>query len=136
MVHFDLGSGPLLVRTELRSSTDYSHFKGEQYCSLSTAKGRRRHIPTSRDSTRWDRMNISTSEIKPRHFGVENVPICEACKRSMRLTRRAPHPLYGYDYELQSFECRTCGRETHRSADGAGLPHDSDAGPRGTASLE
>jgi hypothetical protein len=54
----------------------------------------------------------------------------------MRLTRRAPHPLYGIEYELQSFSCRKCGQEIHRSADGAGLLHASDAEPTGVASLE
>jgi len=54
----------------------------------------------------------------------------------MRLTRRVPHPLYGYDYELQSFECRACALEINRSADIAGLPHANDAGPKGHASLK
>ena len=44
-------------------------------------------------------------------FGIDRLP-----------TRRAPHPLYGIEYELQSFECRTCARETNRSADSAGPP--------------
>jgi len=43
------------------------------------------------------------------------------------VTRRTPHPLYGCNYELQTFECRTCGYETERSADRSGLPHLSDA---------
>ena len=45
----------------------------------------------------------------------------------MNVTRRTPHPLYGCNYELQTFECRTCGYETERSADRSGLPHLSDA---------
>jgi hypothetical protein len=68
-------------------------------------------------------MNIA--ELRPRHFGVNNLPSC--CHQDMRLTLRQPHPLYGLDYELQSFECRKCGRDIDRSADGAGLPHVSDA---------
>jgi hypothetical protein len=81
-------------------------------------------------------MLILTSEIKPRHFGVDFPPRCETCRQVMRLTRRAPHPLYGLEYELQSFACRKCSQEIHRSADGAGHLHTSDAEPRGVASLE
>jgi hypothetical protein len=47
-------------------------------------------------------------KIKPRHFGISHPPICESSRRSaMRITRREPHPLYGFEYELQSFECPT-----------------------------
>jgi hypothetical protein len=60
-------------------------------------------------------------------FGANDSPTCPECRMAMRLTRRVPHPLYGYDYELQSFECRTCGLEMSRSADIAGLPHSGDA---------
>jgi hypothetical protein len=70
------------------------------------------------------------TEIKPRHFGVDSPPRCVTCRQVMRLTRRAPHPLYGLEYELQSFGCRKCSQEIHRSADGAGLPHTSDAESR------
>lgn len=54
----------------------------------------------------------------------------------MRLTRRSPHPLYGLTYELQSYECRTCGEETHRSADGGGFPHALDVDPTAEASKQ
>jgi len=57
------------------------------------------------------------------HFGVENLPICETCQRSMRFTGRTPHPIFGDDYGLQLFECRTCGRQNRRSTDANGLPH-------------
>jgi hypothetical protein len=81
-------------------------------------------------------MLMLTPEIKPRHFGVGFLPTCKTCRQVMRLTRRTPHPLYGIEYELQSFACRQCSQEIHRSADGAGLLHTSDAEPRGVASLE
>jgi C4-type Zn-finger protein len=60
-------------------------------------------------------------------FGANDGPTCPTCTWKMNVTRRTPHPLYGYEYELQAFECRTCGYETERSADGSGLPHLSDA---------
>jgi hypothetical protein len=59
-----------------------------------------------------------------RHFGVENLPICQTCHRSMQMTRRSPHPIFGNDFELQSFECRRCGVQNLRSVDENGLPHD------------
>jgi len=36
-------------------------------------------------------MNTDTRNTLPRHFGVNFPPVC--CRRDMRLTRRAPHPL-------------------------------------------
>jgi hypothetical protein len=45
----------------------------------------------------------------------------------MNVTRRYPHPLDGDAYELQTFECQTCGREIKRNSDRVGLPHPSDA---------
>jgi hypothetical protein len=59
-------------------------------------------------------------------FGARNGPTCPDCTRPMYVTRRTPHPLYGITYELQTFECRTCGGEIERSADRSGLPHLSD----------
>ena len=35
----------------------------------------------------------------------------------MRLSRRAPHPIRGYDYELQTFTCRICQHQIERAAD-------------------
>ena len=69
-------------------------------------------------------------------FGANDSPHCPGCATRMRLTRRAPHPLYGYDYELQSFECRNCGLQTNRSADIVGLPHSGDVGPDQYPSLD
>jgi len=66
-------------------------------------------------------MNTATRNTLPHHFGVNFPPVC--CRRDMRLTRRAPHPLYGLEYELQSSECRICDLDIDRSADGAGSPY-------------
>jgi hypothetical protein len=66
-----------------------------------------------------------------RHFGIINRPVCTVCRRHMNVTRRSPHPLYGSAYELQTFECETCGREIKRSSDVSGLPHASEAAPNG-----
>jgi hypothetical protein len=60
-------------------------------------------------------------------FGADEGPTCPACNCTMCVTRRAPHPIYGSTYELQTFECRTCKFEIERSADRGGLPHLSDA---------
>jgi hypothetical protein len=35
----------------------------------------------------------------------------------MRLTRRAPHPIHGIEFEQQTFECRSCRHEIERNAD-------------------
>jgi hypothetical protein len=61
--------------------------------------------------------------------GAHQGPTCPACARTMNVTRRTPHPIYGDTYELQTFECRTCKLEIERSADRIGLPHPSDAAP-------
>jgi hypothetical protein len=60
-------------------------------------------------------------------FGAREGPTCSSCIRTMYVTRRMPHPIYGDAYELQTFECQTCRREIERSADGSGLPHLGDA---------
>jgi hypothetical protein len=56
-----------------------------------------------------------------RHFGMNHRPVCTRCRGLMNVTRRSPHPLYGNAYELQTFECRTCGHGIERSCDGKGL---------------
>jgi hypothetical protein len=66
-----------------------------------------------------------------RHFGMSNKPVCTVCKCTMNVARRSPHPLHGNAYELQTFECQTCGGEIKRSSDASGLPHASDAAPNG-----
>ena len=53
----------------------------------------------------------------PTRFGAQDTPICPECKNIMRLTRRTPHPKYGYDFELQTFTCRACKHEIERNAD-------------------
>jgi hypothetical protein len=57
------------------------------------------------------------------HFGSENLPICDMCQRPMQFARCMSHPVFGDGYELQLFECRTCGRQSRRSTDANGLPH-------------
>jgi predicted RNA-binding Zn-ribbon protein involved in translation (DUF1610 family) len=52
----------------------------------------------------------------PLRFGANDHPTCPECGNLTRLTRRAPHPADGVEFELQSFECRSCGREIERSA--------------------
>ena len=99
----------------------------EQYCSLSTAGGRRAVRESLKPSWAGD-SNIMLMQIR---FGAHDGPICPTCNRQMIVNRRTPHPLYGSTYELQTFECRTCPYEIERSADRAGLPHASDAMPSG-----
>ena len=36
-------------------------------------------------------------------------PLCGPCGKPMRLTRREPHPKLGHKYELDTFECSSCG---------------------------
>ncbi len=56
----------------------------------------------------------------PTRFGATDSPICPECKNRMCLTRRAPHPTHGYDFELQTFTCRVCRHEIEREADQLG----------------
>ena len=58
-----------------------------------------------------------------RGFGASDMLRCERCGGTMFLSRRTPHAELGAGYELQTFECRTCGHELSRSADNAGKPH-------------
>jgi hypothetical protein len=53
-------------------------------------------------------------------FGADENPVCPECKSRMFLTRRAPHPIYGIEFEKQTFECRACRYEIQRSADRLG----------------
>lgn len=53
----------------------------------------------------------------PTRFGAMDTPTCPKCKNIMRLSRRAPHPVRGYDFELQNFTCRICQHEIERAAD-------------------
>ena len=73
---------------------------------------------------------MSVQQVKARHFGANNGPICARCNRLMHIARRSPHPLYGNAYEMQIFECRNCKIQIERSADGSGRPHASDAAAR------
>jgi hypothetical protein len=56
----------------------------------------------------------------PSRFGATDTPACPKCRNLMSLTRRAPHPTRGYDFELQTFTCRICPHEMERTADRAG----------------
>jgi len=53
----------------------------------------------------------------PVSFGKSDTPVCPECKNRMGLSRRMPHPKFGYDFELQTFTCRVCQHEVERSAD-------------------
>ena len=53
----------------------------------------------------------------PTRFGATDNPICPKCRNLMRLTRRSPHPIRGYVFELQTFTCRVCQFEIQRDAD-------------------
>ena len=53
----------------------------------------------------------------PISFGKDDTPVCPECKNRVRLSRRMPHPKFGYDFELQTFTCRVCQHEVERSAD-------------------
>ena len=56
----------------------------------------------------------------PTRFGAADTPICPECRNLMRLTRPAPHPTRGYDFELQTFTCRICRHEITGCADRLG----------------
>jgi hypothetical protein len=66
-------------------------------------------------------------QIGPRHFGIDSQPTKRADKSCVLPGARPIRFTAGLDYELQSFACRQCSQEIHRSADGAGLLHASDA---------
>jgi hypothetical protein len=53
----------------------------------------------------------------PTRFGATDTPKCPKCPNTMWLSRRAPHPIRGYDFELQNFTCRICQHEIERVAD-------------------
>jgi hypothetical protein len=53
-------------------------------------------------------------------FGIDDTPTCLECKGRMHLTRRAPHPIHGNAFELQTFTCGTCRLEIERGVDRLG----------------
>jgi hypothetical protein len=53
-------------------------------------------------------------------FGATDNPPCPQCKSRMCITRRTPHPVYGMEFERQTFECRSCRYEIERNADRVG----------------
>jgi hypothetical protein len=44
-------------------------------------------------------------------------PLCAVCGKLMRLVRREPHPFRGATFELDTFECPSCG---HMEAEDVG----------------
>ena len=56
----------------------------------------------------------------PNRFGATDNPICPKCKNPMSLTRRGPHRVRGYAFELQTFTCSVCRHEIQRDADRLG----------------
>jgi hypothetical protein len=63
---------------------------------------------------------ILESSDMPLGFGIDDLPTCLGCKGRMRLTRRAPHPIHGNAFELQTFTCRTCRHQIERGVDRLG----------------
>jgi hypothetical protein len=53
-------------------------------------------------------------------FGATDIPECPKCRNHMLLTRRVPHPIYGVEFERQTFKCRSCSHEVERNADRLG----------------
>lgn len=53
-------------------------------------------------------------------FGATDQPNCTECESRMWLTRRGPHPVHGFDFELQTFTCRGCNHEMQRTANSRG----------------
>jgi hypothetical protein len=53
-------------------------------------------------------------------FGIDDRLRCPDCGGTLDLRRRTPDPLHGIHYELQTFLCRSCGRDTLRSVDSLG----------------
>jgi hypothetical protein len=53
----------------------------------------------------------------PASFGKGDTLICPECNSRMGLSRRMPHPKFGYDFELQTFTCGVCRHNVERSAD-------------------
>lgn len=56
----------------------------------------------------------------PTRFGATDTLTCPQCKGRMCLTRRSPHPIRGYAFELQTFSCTACSYEIQRTADRSG----------------
>ena len=66
------------------------------------------------------KMNGEKSPHAAVSFGINDRPSCPRCKNGMRITGRSPHPLYGLNFEFQTFACRVCRCEISRNADIAG----------------
>jgi tRNA(Ile2) C34 agmatinyltransferase TiaS len=67
---------------------------------------------TRADLEAGQRPTISKGEVmKPLRVAdaVFRHPLCGVCGKQMRLMRREPHPKLGPKYELDTFECQSCG---------------------------
>jgi hypothetical protein len=56
----------------------------------------------------------------PTSFGAADSLVCPQCKYLMCLTRRTPHPVLGYNFELQTFTCAACRHEIERTTNREG----------------
>ena len=61
-----------------------------------------------------DRGIVMAPKSKP-PSGPLDRPFCEECGGKTRLARREPHPSLGLRFELQTFECGTCGHAQTRA---------------------
>jgi hypothetical protein len=48
-------------------------------------------------------------------FDYLEAPACERCGARTRLSRRQPHPSFGPQFELVTYECGQCGNAQMRS---------------------
>jgi hypothetical protein len=53
-------------------------------------------------------------------FGAGDTPPCKRCGADTRMIGRETHPDLGKQYELQTFECGSCGDISTRSVDAEG----------------
>jgi hypothetical protein len=53
-------------------------------------------------------------------FGADDQPLCPECNGRTSISRRAPHPTLGYDFERQIFTCHVCNHEIERNANALG----------------
>ena len=60
------------------------------------------------DSLRPTQLRAHAVHVHDKHGRIKP-PKCGVCKIIMRIVRREAHPARGPRFELQTFNCRTCG---------------------------